>query len=838
MSALRKLAFGAAISVLAFAAASEAAAQSTGTQAVEQVVVTARRDTVPSIGGVIVRETEPKDRSTITNQYLLTQTPGQSIIASLNLVPGLNFTNTDAYGASGGNLRIHGFDGNRIGLTWDGMPLNDTGNYAIYTNQQGDPEVVSQVQVNLGATDVDSPTASAAGGLINYVTRLPGSKPGMWLGTTYGDQNFKRFFGLVDSGRIGPFGTSSFASVSFQEYNKFKGPGELKRLQLNGRVYQPVGQNGDFMSVAVHYNENRNAFYRSLSKAQVAQFGYGYDNNPVFINPTFTTGEIDLAPAANTNFYGVRVNPSNTGNIRGQSRFSITDKLRVTIDPFFQYVLANGGGYNAFSETDGRLVGAATIATRPCRVVNATTGVATTQQRAGVDLNGDGDFCDTVGVYSPNTTNTRRYGVSSSLIYDLNATNRFRIAYSLDYGRHRQTGEYSPLNAGFPQNVFGGKDGYGPKIFAADGTYVRGRDRFSIAELNQVAGEYRGSFLTDRLIVLIGVRAPFFRRELNQYCFSQSGSAFNVDCTPAAAIAAGVFAGGLSATNYVVPYHAEFKYDKVLPNVGATFKLTEDQSVYASFAQNLSAPRTDDLYTVVRRTSPTDFTYLPVRPETSDSYNGGYRFQSQKLLVQLDGYLNQFQNRIATSFDQDLGFSVSRNVGDVQIYGFDLQAAWRPIENLSIFGSTGYTHAELQNDVTLGRTTAGVPIVLPTTGKRLVETPEWTVAGRAEYRIADFTVGFQGKWVDDRFTTDINDDVSPSYAVFDADASVTLARFGFPGVLVRATVSNLFDEQYFGNISTQSYSVAIPSLNLNSPSTPNFSIGAPRTATVSLQARF
>lgn len=852
MSATKKLAYGVATAALAFLAATEAVAQSTGTQAVEQVVVTARRDTVPSIGGVIVRETEPKDRSTITQDYLLQQTPGQTFFQALNVIPGLNFVNNDPYGASGGNLRIHGFDGSRIGLTWDGMPLNDTGNYAIFTSQQGDPEVVSQVQVNLGSTDVDSPTASAAGGLVNYVTRVPATKPGIWLGAAHGSFDFNRFFALLDSGSIGPFGTRAFASFSFQEYDKWRGPGELQRAQFNGRLYQTLGARGDFVSVAAHYNESRNTFYRNLNKADISRYGYELDYSAVYKNPTLTAGTSDFpTPGAfatnigeNINFYGVRNNPSNTGNIRGQSRFTLTEKIRLTVDPFFQYTLANGGGITGLAENDGRLIGKATLTPQTCRIANAN-GTFTTAQRSGVDLNGDGDVCDTVGVYSPNNTNTRRYGVTSSLIYDLNPTNRFRIAYSLDYGKHRQTGEWSRLNAGFPQSVFGGKDDYGPKIMTADGSFVRGRDRLSIAELNQIAAEYRGSFLSDRLVVLLGLRVPFFRRELNQFCYTLSGSATTVDCNTVSPAVVPIT--GFTAANYVNPYRREVSYEKPLPNIGANFNFAENQSLYASFAQNLSAPRVDDLYTVVRTTggTPDQFTTLGVQPETSDSYNLGYRFQSPQLLVQVNGYLNKFQNRIATSFDQDLGFSVSRNVGDVDIAGVDASAAWRPVQDLSLYGSVGYTNAELQDDILFSRvisTVGGVTTTtlnyLPTKGKTLTETPEWTVAGRAEYRIAGFQLGLQAKYVTERFTTDVNDDKSDDYTVVDADVSYALDRFGYPGVRVRANVSNLLDERYLGNINSQTNSAPIPSSRITSFGTPTFSLGAPRSFQISLQARF
>ena len=52
----------------------------------------------------------------------------------------------------------------RIAFSFDGLPLNDAGNYAIYSSQQIDPELVQTVNVSFGSTDVDTPTASASGG--------------------------------------------------------------------------------------------------------------------------------------------------------------------------------------------------------------------------------------------------------------------------------------------------------------------------------------------------------------------------------------------------------------------------------------------------------------------------------------------------------------------------------------------------------------------------------------------------------------------------------------------------------------------------------------------------
>ena len=157
-----------AYSLIAAAVAAQLApaafAQSTGSVATEEelteVVVSARRNT--SLG-TVTEQNATKTRISITAEYLESQQAGQSVIANLNQVPGVNFTNNDAYGNSGGNLRLRGFEGSRVAVTWDGMPLNDTGNYALFTNQLLDPEVIERVDVNLGTTDVDTPTASATG---------------------------------------------------------------------------------------------------------------------------------------------------------------------------------------------------------------------------------------------------------------------------------------------------------------------------------------------------------------------------------------------------------------------------------------------------------------------------------------------------------------------------------------------------------------------------------------------------------------------------------------------------------------------------------------------------
>lgn len=808
--------------------ASAAMAQSTATQAiddpdedaaeVEQVVVTGSR--VRTIEGVVRNETAPKARTSIDQEYLTTQQAGQTIFQSLNQTPGLNFTNNDPYGSSGGNIRLRGQDGNRVALLWDGIPLNDTGNYATFTNQLLDPELVDRVNVNTGTADVDSPSPAAVGGTVNYTTIRPTEEFSGWVQPSVGSWNFRRIMARLDSGALGPFDTRGFVAGSYQDYDKFRGPGELEKQQFNAYAFQEL-RGDDFIGVGFHYNQNRNSQYRQLSFQNFLLTGGGLDNDKQCIRLTPVAGTVQNENARGTgnltggntvvtsqdqriegqsctNYFELRNNPSNTGNVRGQSRFQLTDALLLTFDPYFQYVLANGGGFTVLAESDGRLRGASTA--------------------GGADINGDGDILDQSTIYTPSNTNTRRFGFTTSLLYELAQNHQFRVAYTVDYGRHRQTGEAGYVTAsGAPEDVFGGKDGTGERVRAADGSFYRTRDRFSIASLQQFAAQYRGRLFDDRLVVDVGVRAPFFTRDLNQYCFTQDAitsttdpardaliGGFAVRCTsetPIPQSTGAVRFASTARTDFIPQYATTFEYDAVLPNVGASYEFIDNHRVFAAFAKGFAAPRTDNLYSAALING--QVVFPDVQPEESENYDLGYRFSGSGLLVYATIFHNEFTNRIVSSFDPDLGFSVDRNVGAVNFDGVDFQIGWDPIEQVSLSAFASYLDAELQDDTP---SNLGTVADTPTAGKKLVEVPEMTFGGRASFRPTEYLrFGVQFKYVDSRFTNDLNTEQFPDYTLWDLDARLELEPFGplFETSFLQLNVSNLFDEKYLGSISSQ-----------------------------------
>ncbi len=891
---------GASAAALGLVLQQGAQAQSTGTQALESVE-TINVSANSGVGGGVMKPIEvPKERATISQEFINTQTAGQTVFESLNVVPGFNFTNNDAYGNSGGDVRLHGFDGNRISFTWDGMPLNDTGNYAIYTNQVADAEILGLASVNQGSTDADSPTAAATGGVIALQTSRPLDTFGILTDGSVGSFNRVRLFGRIDTGAFGPWGTTAFVSGSYTDYEKWKGPGKLHKLQFNGEAYQDLGAVG-WVMLAVHWNSNRNNFYNTVSFLPVnasnftatggiaapctsstpgcvaftapnvaldsngdyvgvgspnptvfAQAGQGYGLKfDYFASCTPTAGVTGTAQgvaSCGSNFYKVRINPSDTGNVRIASLINLSDSLKLTFDPSLQYVLANGGGTTTLYEGENRIRG------------NTT---------ASQSLNGDGDTLDTVLVYSPSNTNTIRYGLNTSLLWLLNDTNTFQLGYTLDYGLHRQTGQMAYLDAnGAPFDVFGGYKDKTDRVLSADGTPIRSRDRRSRAILNQIAFAYDGHFLNDTITVDAAVRAPFLERDLNNLCYEMvagsggPGIGFPY-CTSAAPVSTNaanntVTLGGnynsssatLASALFVAPAKKVVKYNRVLPNLGISWKpFGPEHLIYAAFASSLSAPRTDNLYNggnngkctnasgvlVPTQAGCVFSSFSTVKPETSQTLSGGYRYNADIATVSLDVYTSQFKNRIVTTFDADQGISVDRNIGNVNLTGVDLAVNLFPMDGLALYSGASYEHTKVQPSAlsTIRLSATGASIALA--GKELVETPNWTFNQRIQYKVYGFTFGFGYKFYGRTFATDDNSFKLPGYTLFNADIAYDLANLGWKGASIRLNGQNLFDKKYLTDRTTRTCFTYIAPTTAGCTSAPFFNVGSPRSIDATLR---
>jgi iron complex outermembrane recepter protein len=824
-------------------------AQSTGSVDFEKgtadIVVTARAS--KGIDGIQSPNTT-KAKGVLTQEFIAKQTPGNSILDTINNLPGVSFQNNDPFGSAGGTLTIRGFDSSRISLTFDGIPLNDTGNYALYSNQQLDPELIDQVNVNYGSTDVDSPSASASGSTVNYRTVNPTDDFGARLEGSYGEYNFFRIFGKVDTGVFTPFGTKAWFSASHAENNVvFNNFGKIDKQQYNGKIYQPIGSNGDFISVSGNYNENRNNFFGSAPLrydnnvlSQITKPNAGAPVAGTATDPTISTlnpflvvgagrtagtngainrfplgrGELPysiarcqiapgtagvadspanvVAPGASNSgiacgtSFDERYNPSNTGSIRINSRFTFAPGLVLTVDPSYQYTKANGGGTVVAREGTRDINPAGPTPASPANTATPTQCVTAPTTAGyncvpgyfggfpyiGKDLNGDGDLLDTVNVLAPSQTQTRRYGVIASLRYDITPEHTIRVGYTLDYGRHRQTGEIGYLQQnGAPFDVFPVNN----PILGSNGYPLEKRDRLSLAILNQGSAEYRGEFFDKKLVIDLGVTAKFFKRDLTNYCFTSSSGGF-VECFGRDAALQAALAGynpysytpatgttAASVTGWAAPQRRVYNYSRVLPSAGFTYKFDPAFSIYANYSKGIQVPGTDNLYNAFY--FPQSAPQANPTPETTDNFDAGLRYTSSTLQAQVGPWYTRFTNRLAGAYDQDTQTTFYRNLGRVDKYGVDGSVTYRPIREITLYAYGSYLKSEIKNNVALGTcantqtincTSVGQTIYALTAGKRESGAPVYTFGGRIQGDFGPLEIGLQAKRTGPRYYNDQN----------------------------------------------------------------------------------
>ncbi len=860
-------------------------AQSTGTQDFEDaIVVTGTRN--QEVGGFQAPDT-PKAKAVITQEFISRSSPGQTVLDVINVVPGVSFQNNDAYGNAGGRLTIRGFDQTRVSYTLDGIQLNDSGNYEVYSNFSIDPELIEQTNVGLGSTDVDSPTASATGGTVNQRTRVPSNTFGVRAVGTLGEFDYRRGFLMIDTGSFTSLGTRAFVAASTSKYdNPYNNFGKLDRKQYNARIYQPLGENGDFVSLAGRINRDRNNFFGSVTLRNDRDVPSGfpsrrsereYDIDADCTVDAPQAGVVDSTNTCGTEF-DRRLNPSNSWNIRANSRFTLAENLVLTIDPSLQYTKANGGGTARAREG--------------FRVINGVqyTGFIGGQYYFGTDLNGDGDVIDTcsaigascsssnltgVTLLAPSQTITNRYGVIAGLRWDATEDHTFRVSLTRDHSDHRQTGELGYVrNNGTPIEAFPVDD----PISDGNGNTVQKRDRQSYAILNQVAGEWRGQF--GPLTANVGLRLPYFTRDLENNCFTTSANGF-VDCfggndaLVAAYAAANPYvvneSTGQVTSGFSPPQKRKLKYSELLPNVGAIYDFTPQISGFASYAKGLSVPSTDNLYNAFYFAPDTD--QARPDPETTDTFDVGARFRSSRVQAQIAGWFTKFDNRLASAYDPELDRTIYRNLGRVDKWGIDGSVAYQPMRELTLYGFGSLNESKIKDNLQIGGGTGfdcdsaeqnatGLRNCAFIGGKRESGAPRYMYGASVLGALGPIELGVTAKRTGPRFVYDTNaptfaGDVdltgaagpteiygakAPAYWLVNLDARMYLGKLGLStfsglgGTYLQLNVYNLFDTLYVGGFGG----------NLNQGlngagvyGNPGFvQIGAPRTVSLSLNVGF
>lgn len=749
-----------------------------------------KKDTVIITGkkigmGLMVTEDAPKARSTITAEELEKQRPSGNAYEALEMLPAVNSYNHDATGLFGGGLTLRGFNSDQIGATINGVPVNDSGNFAVYPQEYVDQENTCSQFVTQGSTDVDSPQVGATGGNFGINTCNPESKRRVRVMQTVGQLNMYKTFVRYDTGLFDDKRTKFFISYSQAHSDKWKGKGKAKRDHID------AGFNYDwdrfnYIHATLLWNNALNNNVYSYSLKDLNTFGYGYDYAPTFAGHQKPGPGAQKDVTQNPAYYGLAFNPFKNGIASATAKFRLNDNLDLKILPYYWYGFGNGG-----------------LAAQKTLVEAGFLNTATGVKNAAVDLNGDGDTLDTVTIANNSVTRTNRPGVTSSLNWTV-GDHSILGGFWFERAEHEQTGTAVRVNdAGVPTDYFL-DDG---AIRRPDGSLYQSRDNRTISTAYQMFIQDTMTLLNDKATVNFGLRLPHIKRDFDNFASEGSTAAYHFDRT----------------------------YKSVLPQLGARYRVTNDDQLYASVAKNMKAPPNFLFTNVGSNVKNVNgvFTLVgDVKEEVSTNIDVGYRHQTNKWIATFNVYSINFKDRQATAYDPVTTASTLTNVGDVKNRGFEIEAGNSPWHGFSFYGSYGYSSSKIENDLRVSSTA-----YLPTAGKNMPLTPKQKLSVSAEYQDGAFWIRAKAKATSEQYATLVNDEIVPGYTTFGIDGGYTFANYG---VLKRPkltfNISNITSKQY-RNPSSQSVTNALAYPG-SSAKTVFYYYGAPRFASVTLSVDY
>lgn len=660
---------------------------------------------------------KPKTETTVKEQELRRGAGlgDVNVFKAIELTPSLNVQTDDAYGLGGGSIRLRGFDDRQIGVTIDGMPLNDSGNFALYPHEYADVENLESITVERGAVSKRSPFYVEIGGAIRITTRPPSNKFGITLFPKYGTNDFRRIFFRVDTGRL-PLGTKAFFSYSHTEADKWKGPGKHPEYRDHYTLgfQQNIGRL--FWEFYYDLNVQLNYFYRPLNYQQALDLErfrrFDYTPNLIFPGGNGLVHNNATIRDNNLNYYKFYKNPYTNHQLRANFELEITKDIKLTFKPYMW--IGRGSGTSATTFTIGR---------------------------------------NTYIAYREAYNYTDRPGFIAEINFKV-------LQGNLYTGFWYERSELKQWQPSFPVRV--NPDGSYTLITSTVGTprFQYNYIQKTITTTNTPYVFYETSELFGRLDLNVGMRFASVKRDFSNYLTT------NMPYYPRD----GIFDDPNLRKDPRLSYVKTYK--KTLPSFGVGFKLTENIYPYFAYAKNFRVP--PNFIGTIPTNVDAQFVVNQLKPEESHSYDLGVRFEFDKFYVVPSLYYVDYKNRLIRIADPtDPNLIYLRNAGKVEAYGYELEVGANPFRFLSIYGSYSYNVAEFKDNCTTLAT--GNP-VCGIRGNQVPDTPKNMLKVGMHLRLYGFNIKPSVQYIGSRYGTVDNRERIPSYTLVNLSVDRRITR--------------------------------------------------------------
>jgi iron complex outermembrane receptor protein len=768
--------------------------------------------------------------------------PGVSPLKAIQTLPGVLYITADPWGNNEQNAQIfvHGFAGNQLGYTMDGIPLGDQsyGNYNGLSPQRAViSENVARVVVATGAGDLATASNSNLGGTVETFSADPLSEFGIQGAQTLGSYSTSRTFVRIDSGDIGG-GNSAYISGVRQRARAWDFDGIQSGWQANAKFVHK-DDNGK-LTLYFDYNdmkqpnEDATVFFKPSAGGTATAVQLYTPYTKPFFYPDFNgyrtsyLTALGNSPAAEGSNYRNYYSDAQRTDYLAYARYDarLSDKITWSNTAYYHHndgagVVAGPLGQSittaqpyldpayASLPTNCRF-GGNSNGIRPAACTGLTDAQAAATGAALVAATGGSGLITRTTEYRID-----REGIISALNVDL-GDHKIELGGWFEHNSTTQWRRWYAVPLADPQ---------------LSTPYIRPRDVMQPL-FTQYQGEARIQQLqlhiqdtwqaTDRLLIQGGFKTSAQwakgRYPVQPVAGSLSG------------LAGGLPQGKINTQNWF------------LPAIGATYDFNGHEQVYFNVQKNL---RQYQAYLAGGggpwfTGSQTAFDAFrdEGKPETSWTYEAGLRTRRTfsndiSFDAQVNYYHVVFNDRLLAISTNPGGIagsgitggtSILVNVGDVHTDGVDAAFTIRVGRTFSFYNATSYNLSKYQSDYTAAATGIGAATgtciggflvtggVVPTCGKQLPGTPKWMNKTVATLSVGPFEAQVIGDYVGRRFSTFTNDASVSSYFLTSLRVAARVPDDVLPlrKVELALNVTNLTDKEGVSTISigsaTNSYS--------------------------------
>ena len=266
-----------------------------------------------------------------------------------------------------------------------------------------------------------------------------------------------------------------------------------------------------------------------------------------------------------------------------------------------------------------------------------------------------------------------------------------------------------------------------------------------------------------------------------------------------------------------------------LPQLGLNYQFSKTDEMFAGVARNMRAYQGAATGTTPFATTDVGFAAIKdtLKPETSDSFEAGWRTHGSGYQGSLTVYLVNFHDRLL-GVQAGAGIvgapTVLSNVGGVRSTGVEGALSTRLTSTVNWFNSLSLSNSTYRDNVVSGGNLIAI------SGKHVVDAPDTMLKSILAYDDGRFSGNFGVDYMSKRYFSYLNDASVPSRTLFNLSVGYRSKSLGFFSEgSVKLGVNNLTNQKYVSTIGSNGFG--------NSGDNQTLLAGAPRQVFVTLSAK-